>query len=95
MSITDITPDGVYASHSGAKSQILGFGSSVPTQSDAIRSLHRVVDAIQGEDNDTQQTTTSMPRQRNNRGNTMAPTGNNMPVPPGFVNPQNANNDDN
>lgn len=103
MSITDITPDGVYASHAGAKSQILGFGSSVPTQSDAIRSLHRVVDAIQGEDNNDSGTSTSMPNQRQNRGNTMPPQGNTMqmrpqmsaPVPPGFVNPPGPNDDDN
>lgn len=53
MAITSISPDGVYASHNGAKPRLLGFGSSVPTQSDAIRSLHRVVDAIEGHDNDT------------------------------------------
>ena len=42
MKITNISVDGVYASHSGRKPKMLGFGSAVPTEADAVAMFNAI-----------------------------------------------------
>lgn len=42
MKITGLSIDGVYASHSGRKPKLLGFGTTVPTEADAVTMFNAI-----------------------------------------------------
>lgn len=42
MKVTSISIDGVYASHAGRKPKLLGFGTTVPTEADAVTMFNAI-----------------------------------------------------